>query len=570
MLLELRVSNFALIEDLSFNFNTGFNVLSGETGAGKSIVIGAISLLLGERAAIEQIRQGKEIAYVEGVICLEGSRKEIIKLLLGEAGIELADELILAREVYSSGRSVARVNGRAVPVSFLKELGRYLVDLHGQHQHQSLLRSEEHLDLLDSFGGEKITAARKKLEAMFQKRQDLKNELSLLGSDSTERERKLEVYEYQLNEIKQADLNSGEDEELTEREKILANAEKLWNLAAEAYSVLYAGGNELQSEAVLDKVNNAKALIEQASRIDSNLSALLELLESAAAQLEEVSYGLRDYQANFEFDPSELSMIQERQNIIKDLKRKYGSTIEEIQDFAGRVEDEMERLKNSETRAISLEEEIKELEGRLHEESAVLNKLRRDTAQQIEQQLEAILNELALPGARFEIRFTEREELTPSGLDRIEFMFSANRGENVKPLTKIISGGEVSRVMLALKTILARQDLVPTLIFDEADAGIGGATVQTVAEKLAQLSMFHQVLCVTHSPQIAAMADAHYSLFKETIDDRTLTRATLLDSDQRRKELARMLDGAGIDQVSLKHVDSVIKRARRFKDQEAG
>ncbi len=570
MLLELRVSNFALIEDLSFNFNTGLNVLSGETGAGKSIVIGAISLLLGERAAIEQIRQGKEIAYVEGVICLEGSRKEIIKLLLGEAGIELADELILAREVYSSGRSVARVNGRAVPVSFLKELGRYLVDLHGQHQHQSLLRSEEHLDLLDSFGGEKITAARKKLEAMFQKRQDLKNELSLLGSDSTERERKLEVYEYQLNEIKQADLNSGEDEELTEREKILANAEKLWNLAAEAYSVLYAGGNELQSEAVLDKVNNAKALIEQASRIDSNLSALLELLESAAAQLEEVSYGLRDYQANFEFDPSELSMIQERQNIIKDLKRKYGSTIEEIQDFAGRVEDEMERLKNSETRAISLEEEIKELEGRLHEESAVLNKLRRDTAQQIEQQLEAILNELALPGARFEIRFTEREELTPSGLDRIEFMFSANRGENVKPLTKIISGGEVSRVMLALKTILARQDLVPTLIFDEADAGIGGATVQTVAEKLAQLSMFHQVLCVTHSPQIAAMADAHYSLFKETIDDRTLTRATLLDSDQRRKELARMLDGAGIDQVSLKHVDSVIKRARRFKDQEAG
>ncbi len=570
MLLELRVSNFALIEDLSFNFNSGLNVLSGETGAGKSIVIGAISLLLGERATVEHIRQGKENAFVEGVICLEGSRKEKIKLLLEEAGIELADELILAREVYSSGRSVARVNGRAVPVSFLKELGRYLVDLHGQHQHQSLLRSEEHLDLLDSFGGEKITTARKKLEAMFQKRQNLKNELSLLGSDSAERERKLEVYEYQLNEIRKAGLNSGEDEELAEREKILANAEKLWNLAAEAYSVLYAGSNELQSEAVLDKVNNAKALIEQASLIDTNLAALLDLLESAAAQLEEVSYGLRDYQAKFEFDPSELSMIQERQNLIKDLKRKYGSTLEAIMDFAARAEKEMERLKNSETRAISLEKEIQELEGRMHEESAALNKLRRDTAHQIEQQLEAILNELALPGARFEIRFTDREELTPGGLDRIEFMFSANRGENVKPLTKIISGGEVSRVMLAMKTILARQDLVPTLIFDEADAGIGGATVQTVAEKLAQLSKFHQVLCVTHSPQIAAMADAHYSLFKETIDDRTLTRATLLESDQRREELARMLDGAGIDQVSLKHVDSVMARARRFKDQEAG
>ncbi len=570
MLLELRVANFALIEDLSFNFNSGLNVLSGETGAGKSIVIGAISLLLGERAAVEQIRQGKENAHVEGVFLLEGTRKEKINPLLEQAGIEMADELILAREVYSTGRSVARVNGRAVPVSFLKDLGRHLVDLHGQHQHQSLLRSEEHLDLLDSFGGDKIMNSRGCLEELFQKRQDLKNNLSLLGSDSTERERKLELYTYQLNEINQAALSEGEDEALDEKEKILANAEKLLNLVMQAYSIIYAGGDELQSEVLLDKVNNAKSLVDQASGIDTNLSGMQELLESSSAQLEEVAYGLRDYQAKFEYDPSELSLIQERQMTIKELKRKYGSTIEEVLNYADRTKEEMERLKNSEATALSLEKEIQELERQMYEVSADLNQLRRETAQQIEKELESILNELALPAARFEVQFANREELTPRGLDRVEFMFSANAGENVKPLTKIISGGEVSRVMLALKTILARQDLVPTLIFDEADAGIGGATVQTVAEKLAQLSMFHQVLCVTHSPQIAAMADAHYNLYKETVDDRTITRASLLDSDQRREELARMLDGAGIDQVSLKHVDRVMARARRFKNQEAG
>ncbi len=482
----------------------------------------------------------------------------------------MADELILAREVYSTGRSVARVNGRAVPVSFLKDLGRHLVDLHGQHQHQSLLRSEEHLDLLDSFGGDKIMNARGCLEELFQKRQDLKNNLSLLGSDSTERERKLELYTYQLNEINQAALSEGEDEALDEKEKILANAEKLLNLVMQAYSIIYAGGDELQSEVLLDKVNNAKSLVDQASGIDTNLSGMQELLESSSAQLEEVAYGLRDYQAKFEYDPSELSLIQERQMTIKELKRKYGSTIEEVLNYADRTKEEMERLKNSEATALSLEKEIQELERQMYEVSADLNQLRRETAQQIEKELESILNELALPAARFEVQFANREELTPRGLDRVEFMFSANAGENVKPLTKIISGGEVSRVMLALKTILARQDLVPTLIFDEADAGIGGATVQTVAEKLAQLSMFHQVLCVTHSPQIAAMADAHYNLYKETVDDRTITRASLLDSDQRREELARMLDGAGIDQVSLKHVDRVMARARRFKNQEAG
>ncbi len=570
MLVELRVSNFALIEDLSFTFNSGLNVLSGETGAGKSIVIGAISLLLGERATVEQIRQGKESAYVEGVVDHDGTGRKEIDDLLDQAGIEKTEELIFAREVHSSGRSVARVNGRAVPVSFLKEMGRYLVDLHGQHQHQSLLRPEEHLELLDSFGAAQIKASRRKLEEMFQKRQKLQKELAALGSSSAERERRLDVYQFQINEIREANLQPGEDEELAAREKVLANAEKLWNLTAEVYTDLYAGRDEAMPEAVIDRLNRSKNLLSEATGIDQSLTPLLELMESAAAQLEEASHELRDYQSKLEFDPAELSAIQERRNLVRDLKRKYGASIEEVLNFAGHAEEEMEKLRNSEETAGRLECEIKELEDRMVEESSQLRKRRRETAENIEILLEECLKELALPNARFETRFTEKAELTLKGMDQVEFMFSANKGEDVKPLTRIISGGEVSRVMLALKTILARQDLVPTLIFDEVDAGIGGATVQAVAEKLAHLSRHHQVLCVTHSPQIAAMADAHYSLYKDTVENRTLTRAVLLDSGQRREELARMLDGAGIDQVSLQHVDSVMDRARRFKEQSAG
>ncbi len=570
MLVELRVSNFALIEDLSFNFNPGLNVLSGETGAGKSIVIGALSLLLGERATVEQIRQGRDNAYVEGLITCAGPRQKEIDHLLGQAGIEQTGELILAREVYSSGRSVARVNGRSVPVSFLKEMGKYLVDLHGQHQHQSLLRPEEHLELLDSFGGEKISASRHRLDELFLKRQELTKELADLGSSSAERERRLDVYEFQVNEINNANLQAGEDEALADREKILANAEKLWNLASGAYTDLYAGSDDGLSEAVIDRLNRARYNLEEAAGIDQSLASLLEMLQSAAAQLEEVSYELRDYQSKLEFDPAELNVIQERRNLIRDLKRKYGSSIEEILDFAAQAEKEMERLRNSEETAARLEQKINDLEAQLTEESIKLRDLRQQTASNIETLLEECLGELALPDARFEARFTEKEELTAKGLDQVEFMFSANPGENVKPLTRIISGGEVSRVMLALKTILARQDLVPTLIFDEVDAGIGGSTVQAVAEKLAHLSGHHQVLCVTHSPQIAAMADCHYSLYKETVDERTLTKAALLDSGQRREELARMLNGAGIDQISLQHVDSVLERARRFKEQSVG
>jgi DNA repair protein RecN (Recombination protein N) len=569
VLVALRVSNFALIEDLTINFKPGLNILSGETGAGKSIVIGAINLLMGERAAVEQIRQGREIASVEGIITCNSELQNEIENLLAVAGIEKADDLIIAREVYRNGRSVARVNGRAVPASFLKELGQLLVDLHGQHQHQSLLRPEQHLELLDSFGGEEICAVKNKLSDLYKERHVLKKELAELGEDSSERERRLDVYAFQLKEIISAELRSGEDYELSQREKVLANSEKICKLIAQAYTDIYVGDDDNPAGALVDRLSRSAQLLTEAVAIDPILEPLLDLLQGASAQLEEVSHELRDYQEGFEFEPEELIILQERLNLINSLKRKYGVSVDDVLAFAERIEAEMERLKNSEAMAAGIENEIVSLEKALTENSLLLRKLRYTTAQELEKLLEECLKELALQNARFAVRFTEKDTFSPRGMDQVEFFFSANRGEEVKPLAKIISGGEVSRVMLALKTILARQDRVPTLIFDEVDAGIGGATIQAVAEKLALLAGNHQVLCVTHSPQIASMADGHFHLFKEAFGERTLTKAVELTTADRREELARMLDGASIDQVSLTHVDSLLERAKRFKEKSA-
>ncbi len=565
MLAELKVANYALIEDLAISFSPGLNVLSGETGAGKSIIIGAINLLLGERATVEQIRQGSTEAYIEGIVNAEPAVQKQVNTLLAEAGIDYENELIIAREVYRNGRSVARVNGRAVPISFLKDLGQLLVDLHGQHQHQSLLRQDQHIELLDAFGGDSIGQSRKKIGELWRRKGDLKKELSGYGDDEAERARRLDLYNFQLKEIQGAALKTGEDEELAERERILSNAEKLSMLVSRLYCNLYRGDESQEIESLVDRLSHNSALLSEAAGIDHKLEPLLELVASAAAQLEEVSHELRTYQSGFEFDPAELQMIQERFNLINNLKRKYGGSLEAVISFATKTENEIERLVNSEAMIEKIEAELVLLNDQLIAESTELSKKRCESAKNLEQLIEECLKELALPNASFKVNIGRREEVGPLGMDTVEFLFSANQGEAVKPLAKIISGGEVARVMLALKTALARQDLIPTLIFDEVDSGIGGATIQAVAEKLAGLAKHHQVMCVTHSPQIASMADSHICLYKEVSGERTMTRASLLSANERRNELARMLDGASIDQVSLQHVDSLMERALRFK-----
>ena len=565
MLEELRVSNFALIEDLSLPLRAGLNVLSGETGAGKSIIIGAIGLLLGERALTEQIRHGEESAFVEGIFAPPGPAAAGIEALLDGAGIEGSGTLIVAREMSRSGRSVGRVNGRTVPVFFLRELGELLVDLHGQHEHQSLLRPRYQLELLDYYGGEKTAAAVQLVERLYRKRQELTKRLEGLGRDSAERERRMEILSFQIEKIREARLEPAEEERLLQEEQILAHAERLGELLAESYARLYRGDERRDAPAVIDLLALLQGSLEEAAGIDPELTPLVGLLESAAAQVEEVSHTLRDYQASFAYDPARLGAVQQRLEQLRSLKRKYGETVAGVLAFGQQAQEELDRLKQSESLAVELEKEIAGIGEQLGESSRRLSGLRREAAAALEPLLEKRFGELALPRARFRAALTGEPECTPRGRDRVEFLFSANPGEAVRPLAKIISGGEMSRVMLALKTIFAGQERIPTLIFDEIDAGIGGAPIQAVAEKLALLAAHHQIICVTHSPQIAAMADHHIRLFKELAGERTQTRAEQLGDGERRLEIARMLDGAEIDRAGLEHVDSLMGRAERFK-----
>jgi len=565
VLVELRVSQFALIDELNLKFGPGLNVLSGETGAGKSIVIGAINLLLGERAATDQIRQGEESAYVEGIFECPSACAAEIRALLEEAGIAAGEALIVARELSRSGRSVGRVNGRTVPVSFLKELGQRLVDVHGQHQHQSLLRPDYHRELLDSFGGERCAAARRRVESLYRRRQELLAQLSELGVDSAERERRMDILTFQINEIAAAKLEPDEEERLLKEEKILAHAEKLGRLVAGAYKEIFQGDERGGVPSAIDLLAAARGELEEAAQIDEKLDPLVEMLESAAAQIEEVSLELRDYRAAFDYNPAELAAVQSRLELLQALKRKYGPTVAEVIEFGRRAAEELERLRNSEALARELEKEIAAAEEQLREACRELSKRRREAAEQLEPLLADVLRELAMPNARFTVSISPLEHFTLLGMDSVEFLFSANPGEEVKPLAKIISGGEMSRVMLALKAIFAAQDRIPVLIFDEVDAGIGGAAVQAVAEKLAALAAYHQIICVTHSPQIAVMADHHLRLYKEIAGERTLTRAQHLIGEDRRAEIARMLDGAAIDRAGLEHVDSLLERAQRIK-----
>ena len=429
MLYRLHVANFALIEDLSLDFSPRLNVLSGETGAGKSIVIGAISLLLGERADLEQIRQGQESALVEATFLFPAAILPEVAGLLEQAGLPLDEELLISREISRSGRGVARVNGRVVPVSFLKELGHYLVDLHGQHQHQSLLRPEEHLELLDSFGGERVGEYRRQVASLYSRLLKMKQELASFGYDIAERERRIDLLSFQAKEIRASALSEDEEKLLLQREQILAHAEKLYALISGSYTELFLGDERSGLMPVLDRLSSAHHAIEQAARIDQSLGQVAAIFAEIATQIQELSLELRGYLDNLIFDPQELSLVQARLSQLRDLKRKYGATIEEVLEFADRAETELERLLNSEDLARQLKQDIGRLEKQLHLACIELREGRREISRTLENSLRESLADLAMPAAHFSVVISERETFSACGLDRVEFMFSANPGK---------------------------------------------------------------------------------------------------------------------------------------------
>lgn len=578
MLQEIHVRNLALIDELRLEFDPGFNVLTGETGAGKSIIIDALGLALGERFNSEMVRTGADGLWVEAVFTIEN--RPDLRAFMEETGIPAEeDNLIIQREVSCNGRNRCRVNGNLVTVLVLQKLGGYLIDIHGQHEHQSLLFPEKQLELLDQYCGSACIAHKEQLQAVYQTWHQLTTEYRRIQQSQLETARKIDLLRYQTGEIENARLVLGEDEELLKEREILAAAERLFEAAALAYRVLYDNNEE---RAAVELLGEAERNLNQAAGIDPRLAAVLESLRNVTCQTEEISREIRSYQEQIQFDPERLAVVEERLEEITQLKRKYGVTIGEILAYSQQCAAELNHLENQEEHSHHLEGELKTLRTDLGVLAEQLTVLRQRGAERLEKAIVTQLAELNMDKTQFKIALSRNEdeqgipyqginvEITPAGADRIEFLVAPNPGEVPKPMTKIASGGELSRIMLALKAILAELDRIPTMVFDEIDVGIGGRTAQAVAEKILGIGQSRQVICVTHLPQIASMAQRHFYIEKRVEADRTHVAVDALMMKERVDELARMLGGAEVTETTRKHAREMLAMAEQLRLRRVG
>ncbi len=593
MLVELTISNFAIIDKLQLSFARGFNVLTGETGAGKSIIVDAVTLLIGGKADVAMIRAGADQAHIEGIFLLDDAARATVASAFAEYGLDDGSgELILSRDVNASGRSVSRINGRAVPARVVQELGEALIDIHGQTEHLSLLRPRTHVDLLDRYAG--LTELRAQVAAEVAALRDVRRRLVELRRDAREMARRVDLLQYQVEEIRAARLKPGEEDELDDERNRLANAEELMQLSEAVYAGLYEGADEQQ--AVLDLLGQVTRDLGQLERLDKRLGELRQMAESAAYQLQDLARAVRDYRDGIEFNPARLQAVEERVDLIFRLKRKYGDSIPDILAFAQRAAHELETISHSEERMEELQAEEQMRLETLSQLCSALSQARRQAVSDMAARVEAELADLRMERTRFHVGLErqpdpngvevdgERWAFDATGVDRIEFLISPNPGEPLKPLIKIASGGETSRLMLALKTVLAHADPVPTLIFDEIDTGIGGRVGEIVGRKLwgltqpspveshssngdrSTLNIQHQVLCVTHLPQLAAYGDAHYSVAKHIVGERTATRVQPVGGDERIGELSLMLGSDSA--VTREKAVEMLNETARWKQAE--
>ena len=562
MLNELTIRNFAIIDDLRMQFAHGFVVLTGETGAGKSIILDAVSLVLGGRADSSMVRTGSERATVEAIFAIPQALKETLVPLLKREGLEDEDEnlLSLGREVRQNGRTVARINGRSVSLGLMRQIAEPLVDIHGQGEHLSLLKPRAHLPLLDSYGG--LDGLRQAFSAEVDLLRQTQNELANLQQDEKLIAQRIDMLQYQIREIDAAALQDGEEEELRKERIRLANAEQLNRLAAEI--TVFLIGFDDDTPAATDLLGKAERALGQLSRLDGSKSTLLENLQGISFQMSELAAEVQDYQKQLEFNPQRLNEVEERLELINTLKRKYGDSIVKVLATREHAEAQLEQISHNEDRIAVLEEGQERLLRQIGRLGDDLSKKRQDTARRLSSAAEKQLNDLQLAGARFEVQFARelavdgayisdaRYAFDGTGIDRAEFLISANPGEPLKPVAKVASGGETARLMLALKTALTEVDGTPTLIFDEIDQGIGGRVGGLVGRKLWRLTTAgdHQVIVVTHLPQLAGYGDVHFHVSKHVINGRTSTAVTNLDVSGRIGELADMLGTSGASAVS--------------------
>ncbi len=558
MVLELYMKNCALVEELRLSIDKNLNILTGETGSGKSIIIDALGLSLGEKYDRSFLRKGTEKGLVEAVFYSENDN---LKKILEENGLELDEDnlLVVTRVIYSDGKSVARINGRTVKMSLLKEIASTLIDVHGQHQNQALFNKETHLEFLDLFGEVDLQPFKKSYKEIYDKYSEVKRALNILteNKDDMQIQREIDLLKFQLNEIDSARLSKDEYDDLLRQRDVYRNSEKIFNNLNSSYQNLYEG-----SVNAVDLIGNAVKELSAISQYDKSLEDYNNDIERIMYELQDISRDIRNYKDSIDFEPYELEQIEIRVDEINGLRRKYGDSIEDIFKYYDKTKARLDEILNRDERVEELKSEIVKLEKELKIQADILTNERKKIANNLEEVLLIELKSLDMKNVVFKVNF-EQSIFNHSGQDDVEFMISFNLGEDIKPIYKVASGGEMSRFMLAFKTILADIDGIDTLVFDEIDTGISGIAAQIVGEKLSNIGKKKQIICITHLPQIAANADTHYCIEKSTANNRTFTTIKKLDHNQKRDEIARLIAGSNITEKTIEHASEIIELAKR-------
>ncbi|MDR7237038.1 DNA repair protein RecN [Neobacillus drentensis] len=560
MLAELSIKNFAIIEALSVTFSKGLTVLTGETGAGKSIIIDAIHLLVGSRGSAEFVRHGEEKAEIEGLFQVDDHKHPVIAKAL-EFGIDVEEGMvILRRDISQTGKSVCRINGKLVTISTLREIGATLVDIHGQHEHQELMDDSRHLSLLDQFGADNILPSLSEYQQVYRRYEQTLQKLKALSENDQQTAHRLDLIQFQLDEIQKANLKLNEDEDLFEEKRKLSNFERV-------FESLQSGQLALQGEQKgLDWISMVMGHLEDAAALDTAYKGIYEAVSNSYYQLEDAAGVLRNELDVLEFDPQRLHEIEDRLTEINQLKRKYGKTINEIVEYAVKIEEEIETLQNKETHIGELEKELTSVKKDLILEAKQLTEIRLKWAEKLTKLIHKELKELYMAKTVFEIRFESNSlQFSKNGVDHVAFYISTNPGEPLKPLSKVASGGELSRIMLALKSIFSKHQGVTSIIFDEVDTGVSGRVAQSIAEKIYKVAAESQVLCISHLPQVAAMADTHLFISKIIKGGRTKTSVTPLQMDEKINEIGRMISGTEITDLTKKHAEELLYLALENK-----
>lgn len=564
MLKSLTVWNFALLEHVQVEFQPGLNILTGETGAGKSILIDSLGAVLGARMSADMVRSGCDWLRVEAVFSLEDESLGLHELLTQQAIDDSDKELIITRQLTRAGRSTALVNGCHVTLAVLRQIGAYLVDIHGQNENLALLKEENQFHLLDGYDPD-VAEALAAYECVYREWREKKKAYAEKQQASREYAQRLDMLHWQDKEISEANLKPGEDEQLEADIRKLSHAEKIVGSVEESYQLLEGGGGN--GLGVLPALSQVKKDLEEIGRFDDALQNAQKMVEEAYISLQEASYELRDYGEIVEFSPERLDQLQSRMDVIYRLCKKYGATLGDVLAHQAKVEQELSEIENYDEDIAALEKEIAVLEEKLGQKADALTKLRTAAAQDLSSAIEEQLFALGMPKARFHIRVEQAEDYGANGRDDVAMFFSANPGEEEKPLQKVASGGELSRIALAIKTVASSRDSsVPSMVFDEIDTGIGGRTAQMVAERIALVAQYKQVLCITHLPQIACMADAHLYISKRTVEGTTATQIRPLSERERISEIARMASGADMTTASLDNAREMVSHAKMKKD----